>query len=148
MTSAALVRVLFLLFFVLELAVEAGLLALHVRKAARARGVPPTLEGQVPADTVERSRAYTLAKGRFALVSMGASAVVTLVALFSGVLPWLDRALSGLGLGGANLFVAFLVVLGLASAAVGTPLSLYGTFILEAGFGFNRITPGSGSRTS
>jgi len=137
----ALVRAAFLAFFVLQLAIEAGLLVLHLRKAGRERGVPPTLEGQVPAQTAERSRAYTLAKGRFALVSMAWSAAVTLVALFSGVLPWLDGALSGPGLGGANLFVAFLVVLGLASGLLGIPLSLYGTFVLEAGFGFNRMTP-------
>ena len=91
--------------------------------------------------TAEKSRAYTLDKGRFALVSMAWSSAITLVALFSGVLPWLDRALSGLGISGANLFVAFLVVLGLASALVGLPLFVYGTFVLEARHGFNRMTP-------
>jgi STE24 endopeptidase len=136
-----LVRSLFLAFFFLQLAIEAGLLALHLHKAVRERGVPPTLAGHVPAETADRSRAYTLAKGRFALVSMAWSSAITLFALFSGVLPWLDRALSGVGLGGANLFVVFLVALALASALLGLPLSLYGTFVLEARFGFNRTTP-------
>ncbi len=136
-----LVRAVFLAFFFLQLAIEAGLLVLHLRKAERERGVPPTLAGHVPAETAERSRAYTLAKGRFALVSMAWSSALTLVALFSGVLPWLDGAISGLGLGGANLFVAFLVVLGLCGALLGVPLSLYGTFVLEGRFGFNRMTP-------
>jgi len=136
-----LVRAVFLAFFFLQLAVEAGLLLLHLRKAGRERGVPPTLQGHVPPETAERSRAYTLAKGRHALISMAASSAVTLAALFSGVLPWLDRVLAGLGLGGANLFAGYLVVLGLASALLGTPLSLYGTFVLEARFGFNRMTP-------
>lgn len=139
---AHLVVALFLAFLALELVVEGGLLALHLRRAARARGVPSALEGQVDDSTADRSRAYTLAKGRFAAVSMAWSTAVTLVALFSGVLPWLDRTLAGLGLGGANLFVVYLVALSLASALVGVPLSVYGTFVLEARFGFNRTTPG------
>ena len=89
--------------------------------AGRERGVPPTLEGHVPAETAERSREYTLAKGRLGLVSMALSSAVTLIALFSGILPWLDRALSALGLRGANLFVGYLVVLGLAAAVLGAP---------------------------
>jgi STE24 endopeptidase len=136
-----LVRAVFLAFFFLQLAIELGLLALHLRAAARARGVPPTLEGHVSPDTAERSRAYTLAKGRFTVFSMLFSSLLTLVALFSGLLPWLDRALSALGLGGANLFVVFLAALALASTVVGAPLALYGTFVLEARFGFNRMTP-------
>jgi STE24 endopeptidase len=89
----------------------------------------------------ERSRAYTLAKGRFALVSLAVSAATTLVALFSGLLPWLDEALRGAGLAGAHLFVAYLGVLALAGSVVGLPLSLYGTFVLEERFGFNRTRP-------
>jgi STE24 endopeptidase len=135
-----LVRALFLAFFFLELATEAGLLLLQLRKAGRERGIPPTLEGHVPAETAVRSREYTLTKGRFALVSLALSAAVTLIALFSGVLPWLDLALTARGLGGANLFVGYLVVLGLSGAVLGIPLSLYGTFVLEARFGFNRMT--------
>ena len=141
MAAERLVRSIFLSFFALQLAVEAGLLALHLHRASHSRGVPAPLEGHVDSATAERSRAYTLARGRLALVSMVGSAAATLLALFSGVLPWLDRALSGLGLKGANLFVAFLCVLGLASAAAATPLSLYATFVLEARFGFNRMTP-------
>jgi STE24 endopeptidase len=141
MSPAALVIEIFLAFYALQLLVEAGLLALHLRRAARARGVPATLEGKIAAETAERSRAYTLARGRFAFVSMGVSAAVTLLALLSGVLPWLERTLSGLGLGGANLFAAFLAALALASAVIDVPLSLHGTFVIEARFGFNRTTP-------
>ena len=141
MVTARLVISIFLSFFALQLAVEAGLLALHLHRASRARGVPAPLEGHVDAATAERSRAYTLARGRLALVSMIGSAAATLIALFSGVLPWFDRILSGLGLAGANLFVAFLSVLGLLSAVGAVPMSLYATFVLEARFGFNRTTP-------
>jgi STE24 endopeptidase len=131
----------FLAFFMVQLAVEAALLLLNLRQAARARGVPAPLAGRVAPEVAEKSRAYTLANGRFAVVQMLLSAAVALAALFSGVLPWLDRALAGRGLGGAHLFASYLVVLSIASGVLAVPLSLWHTFVLEARFGFNRTTP-------
>jgi STE24 endopeptidase len=141
MSSATLVTALFLAFFGLQLAVEGLLLALQLRAAHAGRGLPPALAGRVDPAVADRSRAYTLAKGRFALASLAFSAAVTLVALFSGLLPWLDRVLGAAGLEGAHRFMAFLVVLGVAGALVSIPFSLYGTFVLEARFGFNKTTP-------
>jgi STE24 endopeptidase len=131
----------FLGFFTVQLAVEAALLLLNLRQAARARGVPAPLAGRVAPEVAEKSRAYTLANGRFAVVQMLLSAAVALAALFSGVLPWLDRALAGRGLGGAHLFAVYLIVLSIASGVLSVPLSLWHTFVLEARFGFNRTTP-------
>ncbi len=141
MSPAALVTVVFLAFFGLQLAVEAVLLGLQLRAAARGRGVPPALGDRIDAAVAEQSRAYTLARGRFAVVSLGASAAVTLVALFSGLLPWLDRTLAAVGLDGAHRFVAFLAALAAAGAVISAPFSLYATFVLEQRFGFNRTTP-------
>ncbi len=112
---------------------------MNLRHVAGARGVPAALAGAVDASTAERSRAYTLANGRFALVEGLLGAALTLAVLLSGVLPWLDRALAGLG--GANRFVAFLGLLALASSVVWLPFGVWRTFVLEARFGFNRTTP-------
>jgi STE24 endopeptidase len=141
MPAATWVVALFLLFFGLQLLVEGVLLALQLRAAQRGRGVPPALQGRVDPAVAERSRDYTLAKGRFGLASMAASAAATLIVLFSGALPWLDRALAGAGLAGAHLFVAYLLLLAAAAAVYSTPFSLYSTFVLEARFGFNKTTP-------
>lgn len=141
MPPSSLVLLVFLAFFAMEHVVEAGLLVLNLRQAARTHGVPPTLAGQVDPATAERSREYTIAKGRFALASLAFSAAVTLVALLSGLLPFLDSALTRLGLAGAHLFTSFLIALSLGAALVNLPFSLYGTFVLEARFGFNRTTP-------
>lgn len=131
----------FLAFFGAQLAVETGLLLLELRHTARARGVPAALRGRVDPEVAERSRAYTLANGRLALAREGVSAGFTLLVLFSGVLPWLDRALRGAGLGGAHLFVAFLLLLSVAGAVTSLPFSAWRTFVVEARFGFNRTTP-------
>lgn len=131
----------FLAFFAAQLAVETALLLVNLRHTARARGVPASLAGRMTVEVAERSRAYTLANGRLALVRDAVSAVLTLLALFSGVLPWLDRALTGAGLSGAHLFVVYLLLLSLAGAAASLPFSAWRTFVLEARFGFNRTTP-------
>ncbi|WP_242392869.1 M48 family metallopeptidase [Anaeromyxobacter oryzisoli] len=132
---------LFLAFFTVQFAVETALLVLNLRHAARSRGVPAPLSGRVSEETAERSRAYTLASGRFGLLEGTFSAAVTLAVLFSGLLPALDRALGARGLSGANLFVAYLAALALGSAVLSLPFSLWHTFVLEARFGFNRTTP-------
>ncbi len=128
----------FLVFFVAQVGIETALLLVNLRHVAAARGVPPALAGAVDAATAERSRAYTLANGRFALVEGLAGAAVTLTVLLSGILPWLDGALARRGWEGAHRFVAFLAVLGVASSVAGLPFGLWHTFVLEARFGFNR----------
>jgi STE24 endopeptidase len=124
----------------LQAAVENGLLLLHLRHAARARGVPAVLAGRVSAETAERSRAYTLARGRLALWQGAFGTALVLAALYSGVLPWLDRVLAGAGLDGAHLFVAYLAALQAALALASLPFAAWHTFVLEARFGFNRTT--------
>lgn len=131
----------FLAFFLAQLAVETALLLLEMRHVARSRGVPAPLRGRVDEATAARSRDYTLAKGRFALVAIALGAAATLLALFTGVLPWLDRAILAAGLDGSHQFVAYLSVLSLAAGALGLPFAAWRTFVLEARFGFNRTTP-------
>jgi STE24 endopeptidase len=130
----------FLVFFAIEFLVETGLLLLNLRHVQRSRGVPAPLAGRVDETTAERSRAYTLANARFALVQGTYGAALTLAILFSGLLPWLDGALGRGGLDGAHRFVAFLVALSVVLAVASIPLSLFHTFVLEARFGFNRTT--------
>ena len=134
----------FLAFFAARLAVEALLLSMNLRRS-RAAGaeVPPILRAAIPPDVAARSRDYAIAKGRFALACLAWDGLVVLALLLSGALPWLDRALASAGLAGATRFAAFLVVLSVATGVAGVPLSIYGTFALEARFGFNRTTPGT-----
>ncbi|HKI96831.1 MAG TPA: M48 family metallopeptidase [bacterium] len=141
MTVATWIVAVFLVCFGLEQLVEVGLALLNLRHAAAHGGrVPPALEGRVTPETARRSRAYTLVRGRFGLLEQGVDVLVVLAVLFSGLLPWLDGALRGLGLGGAHLFVAYVVVLGALLSVAGLPFRLYSTFGIEARFGFNRMT--------
>jgi len=131
---AALVLVLLLV----QYAIETGLLLLNLRHAARARGVPGPLAGRVDDDTAARSREYTLANGRFSLVTGAWGLALAVATLYSGVLPWLDAALARAGLSEANRFVAFLGALSAAFTMADLPFSAWHTFAVEARFGFNR----------
>jgi STE24 endopeptidase len=138
----AVVVAVFLGFFAAELGVETALSWLNLRHVERAGpSVPAALAGQVDADTARRTRAYTLARGRFGLVHLWYGAAVTIVLLFSGVLPALDAGLARRGVAGPHRFVAFLVAVSILTGAAELPFSLYGTFVLEQRFGFNRTTP-------
>ncbi len=137
----ALVVTLFLAFFFAQLAVETGLAMANLRHVARAGdAVSALLLGHVDKETAGKSYAYTLARGRYGLVHGFYAAALTLLLLFSGVLPAIDAALARHGLSGAHRFVGFLVALSAVSSLANLPFSLYGTFVLEHRFGFNRTT--------
>ncbi|HEU4384662.1 MAG TPA: M48 family metallopeptidase [Anaeromyxobacteraceae bacterium] len=138
---AAAVLLVFLFFFLLHYAVETALLVVNLRHVSRVGGeVPPPLAGRVTEETARKSRDYTLAKGRFALLSGALGSLFTLAVLLSGTLPWLDGRLAAQGLQGGHRFVAFLGALTAAYGLFGLPFSLWGTFVLEERFGFNRTT--------
>jgi STE24 endopeptidase len=140
MMQSLVVRV-FLAFFTARFAVESLLLLLNLRHSSAAgASVPVPLRDRISPETAERSRGYALAKGRFALAALAWDSAVTLSLLFSGCLPWLDGALANAGLEGATRFVAFLLALSAGTGLATIPVSLYGTFALEARFGFNRTT--------
>ncbi len=132
---------LFLAFFLARLAVEVGLALLNLRHVARAgAAVPAPLRGHVDEETARHGRAYALARGRLGVARELHDAALTLVLLLGGVLPALDLALARHGLHGAHRFVAFLAALSLVVSAAQIPWDLYGTFVLEQRFGFNRTT--------
>jgi len=138
-----LIKVVYLAFFAAQLTVESALTLLNLRHTARAGDrVPSPLASEVGPEMVQKSRAYTLARGRFELVHGCYDAILTLVLLFSGLLPALDSALERHGLAGAHRAVLFLVLLAATVGLVSLPFSLYGTFVLEERFGFNRTSFG------
>lgn len=131
----------FLAFFSAHFLVDTVLSRLNLKHAAAMGAqVPAPLQGHISQDTARKSLDYTLVKGRFAQVHRVWSDGITLWVLLGGVLPWLDGLVLAAGLEGPHRFVAFLVALGVALSLAGLPFRLYGTFVIEARFGFNRTT--------
>jgi STE24 endopeptidase len=147
----------FLAFFGLGLAVELFLNALNRREALRHASLPsrftgPPFSGLFDADTFSKARSYTLERLSFDSFSVLYSAAVTLVLLFSGILPWADRLLArtvgtgstgdGTGFGGLHPSVLFLAGITAIQSLARLPLTVHSTFRIEGRYGFNTMTWG------
>ncbi len=124
-----------ILEFTLELV--ANLLNLKALKLE----LPPILEGVYKAEDYRKSQEYIRATTRFGLVGSSFTLFILLAFWFSGGFNWFDQVVrvwnfvplvSGLLYIGILLFAYSLLTL---------PFSIYGTFVIEERFGFNRTTP-------
>ena len=113
----------------------------HLRHVVAHRDrVPADFFGRI--DLVDHRKAadYTAAKVRLGLIEIAVDTVVLLALTLGGGLALIDQGLQAwLGAGylhGLALFAAA----GLIGFVIGLPASLYRTFIIEARFGFNKLT--------
>lgn len=107
---------------------------------ARASSVPDSLKEVMDEETYARSVDYTLAKSRLDAVEICYRALVLLVLLTSGLLPWLyERMREMLG---ATIWSmsAYLFGVGLLISLLSLPFDWHSQFRLEERFGFNTTT--------
>ena len=138
----------FLLFFALEFLIEFILNELnlrHVRARRADKQIPDYFRGKLSPADYEKSVEYTLAKGRFQRWSAIYGGLVTLIILFSGLLGFVDelaaQVAAWFSLGVYGQSILFCLAVAVYFAITGLPTDLYSTFVLEAKFGFNKITP-------
>jgi STE24 endopeptidase len=140
--SAPSILGIYLLFFLLELGWGVALTLLNMRHVRRSSGaVPAAFAGAVDPDTYARSVSYTLARSRFGLASEAVSSAVLLAVVLSGFLGLLDGAARAIPMPPHLQGVAFILAVSVFFWLTGLPFSLWGTFSLEAKFGFNKTTP-------
>ena len=148
MQTEQLIVGLFLALFVLEFLVEFVLNEInlrHVRGNASEPRIPDCFEGRMAPEDYRKSIEYTLAKGRFQRWGRIYDGLITLWILFGGVLPSFDKLARDLGrtfpAGTQATGILFCVGVGLIVSFLSLPTDLYGTFVLEERFGFNKTTP-------
>jgi STE24 endopeptidase len=90
--------------------------------------------------TYQTSQEYTRARTRLGLVSSTVSLAVLVIFILSGGFSWLDTLVRSWGLHPVLAGLAYLALLGLAADVLGLPFQLYSTFVLEARYGFNRMS--------
>jgi STE24 endopeptidase len=138
---------LYLALFTLEFVVDFGLNELnlrYVRERAAEKVIPEFFRGKMSPEEYGQSVQYTLAKGRFQRWTEIYGRWVTLVILFGGLLPFIDRVSKDLAskffliTNAQGLIFCFGVALVFFVASL--PTDLYATFRLEASFGFNKTT--------
>jgi STE24 endopeptidase len=128
--------------FALHFGVEQLLVALNLRRAQACQARPP-LEALalMSAEEYRRSQRYAASRSRLTLWANSAQTALALCLILTGGLGALQRlweiAVPAPELAG----ILLLYSLSLIFAAAALPFSLYGQFVVEARFGFNRMTP-------
>jgi len=104
--------------------------------------VPRMFAEAIPLAAHRKAADYTVAKARLAMLDILVGAAALLALTLGGGIDWLTlqwaRLAEPQGLWHGTALIASAVAL---LSAVELPLALYRTFVIEARFGFNRITP-------
>jgi STE24 endopeptidase len=88
-----------------------------------------------------RSQEYTRVNTRFHFLESGLLLILFLAFWFLGGFDWLDRIVRSRGYGPILTGIIYIGILGLAGSLLSLPFDVYGTFVIEERFGFNRTTP-------
>lgn len=113
----------------------------HVRHIAAHRdAVPEAFRETISPEAHQRAADYTVAKMRLAMVEVIVGALLVLALTLGGILQALHSAWTALGLDGMAHGMAFIAGLAVLSSVVVLPFALFRTFVIEAHFGFNKMT--------
>lgn len=128
-------------FLLASLAVKFWLATRQTRHVARHRDtVPPMFAATISPQAHRKAADYTIAKNRLDVIDTAFTAAVTLGWTLLGGLDALNQLLMGWLGPGMVQQLALLAAFALIGGALGLPLSLYQTFVLEERFGFNKMS--------
>jgi STE24 endopeptidase len=105
--------------------------------------VPDELADVMDSAKLDQSRSYLRVNSRFDVIQSSATLTVLLVFWFCGGFGWLDWLARTLAPMNVPAGLVFLSILFLGQSLLSLPFSIYETFVIEARFGFNRMTPGT-----
>ncbi len=133
---------LFLAAFALTLAVRLWLTLRQIRFVAAHRAtVPANFAERIPLAAHQKAADYTVDRNKLAISTTLIDAALLLALTLGGGLAWLhdfwSAHLAGLPYGLALIFSVMAI-----SALIDLPFSLYRQFVIEARYGFNRMTLG------
>jgi len=135
--------VLFVGFLVLTLAVRFWLGSRHIRHIlAHRNAVPPQFAEKIPLAAHQKAADYTIAKTKMGLLMMVVNAIVLIGFTLLGGLQFLSLEIFKFTGPGMAHQIGLLVAFALISGAIDLPFDYYKQFVLEARFGFNKMTLG------
>ena len=106
---------------------------------ANRAALPEQFAGRIELSAHQKAADYTVAQTRFSRIALAFEVVLLLCLTFAGGLQFLHQSLSarldGLAYGVAMIFAVMFI-----SGVIDLPLSLYKQFVIEAKYGFNRMT--------
>ncbi len=102
--------------------------------------VPETFAEKITLEDHQKAADYTIAKEKLGNVNLLFSTTLLLIWTLGGGLEFTDQYVRGFNLSPIYSGVVFILLIGFISSILDLPLSLYGTFVLEEKFGFNRTS--------
>jgi len=131
----------FLSLYLLRSATQVLLDRLNIAHLRKNRGIiPEVFRGTIAQEKLRRISAYTVDSTRFGIFTTLSDQALLLILLFSGILPWFQSLADQLGLGFVTGGLFFFVLLSLPGFILNIPFSFYGSFVIEARYGFNTKT--------
>jgi STE24 endopeptidase len=103
--------------------------------------VPEAAKEYYEAEKYKKSQLYSKDKLKLSLISSSISFVLILALLFTDGFALLDNFARSYSSSSLWQLVIFFGVLGIASDIIGIPFSIYGIFVIEEKYGFNKTSP-------
>lgn len=102
--------------------------------------VPDGFGDAISQEKLQKTVDYTFATSRLGLWESLFDNLLLVVFLFGGLLALYDAFITALSGSAVIAAILFFIILFWLQTALELPFSLYGTFVVEAGFGFNTMT--------
>ncbi|MCK4678501.1 MAG: M48 family metallopeptidase [Bacteroidales bacterium] len=102
--------------------------------------LPQELEGIYDSDKYKKSQDYERVNHKFSTITATISFIAMLLMLLFNGFAWVDNLVRQYTVNPILMALLFFGLLGFASDILSTPFSIYGTFVIEEKFGFNRTT--------
>ena len=103
--------------------------------------LPEEFEGWYDAERYRKSQDYLRENTRFRLLVDSITTPITVAFILLGGFNLVDQAARSFALGSIPTGLVFAGILMLASQLLSVPPAVYGTFVIEEKYGFNRTTP-------
>ena len=133
--------VLFISFLLLTLIVQFWLASRHIRHILQHRSaVPAQFSEKIPLAAHQKAADYTVAKTKLGLISLIFNAIVLVGFTLFGGLQLLSVSVLHVTGPGMLYQISLLASFAFISSLIELPLSYYSQFVLEARFGFNKMT--------
>lgn len=113
----------------------------YLNSTRRSVRLPDELKGIYPEDKYRQSINYEKTKQRFSLIRAFFSLLIILAMLIFGGFAAVDEIARSFTASPVLVSLIFFGVIMFASDIAGLPFDLYGTFVIEEKFGFNKSTP-------
>ena len=103
--------------------------------------LPPELKGIYEEEKYRKSQEYSRVNMKFGILTSSLSFVFIILMLVFGGFGYIDGLVRDFTVHPVWMALLFFGIIGLASDILSTPFDIYGTFVIEERFGFNRTSP-------